>query len=313
MNKLPLVSVVIPCYNHESFIKEAIQSVINQDYENIELIIIDDGSKDNSIEVIKEMAPACIARFNNFTFKCRENKGLSATLNEMVDLANGKYFSGCASDDILLPNKISLLVNNLESLGPSYAVAFGDANFINDNKERLYLGEKGRMCKKESRTNSFLMHYTAKRGLNYKNKNEFGTYESLLAGNYLPAMSNLIRLDKIKEAGGWSVGNTIEDWELWLKLSKQYKFSYINTPVALYRLHGSNTIKTMKFELLRDSILLLEKEKEFALSKGHKSVFFKHLLKLIRKLRRHSKSLYIKKTFEHHPIFSLIHGLNKNV
>lgn len=75
----PLVSVVIPCYNHESFVQDSIQSVIDQPYQNIELIIIDDGSKDGSVEKIQEMIPACQERFVRFEFQYRPNKGLSAT------------------------------------------------------------------------------------------------------------------------------------------------------------------------------------------------------------------------------------------
>lgn len=76
----PLVSVVIPCYNHEQFVQEAIQSVIDQDYTNIELLIIDDGSKDSSAEKIEKLIAVCKQRFNRFEFKSRANKGISATL-----------------------------------------------------------------------------------------------------------------------------------------------------------------------------------------------------------------------------------------
>ncbi|WP_083829471.1 glycosyltransferase family A protein [Oceanimonas sp. GK1] len=101
MNNNPLVSVVIPCYNHAQFVQESIQSVIDQDYENIELIIIDDGSKDNSVEVIQEMIPACEERFKRFEFRHRPNKGLCATLNEGIGLAAGDIIGFCSSDDIL--------------------------------------------------------------------------------------------------------------------------------------------------------------------------------------------------------------------
>ena len=103
----PLVSIVIPCYNHAQFVQETVQSVIDQDYENIELIIIDDGSKDNSVEVIQEMIPACEERFVRFEFRYRPNKGLCATLNEALEWCEGEYFSPTASDDILKQNKIS--------------------------------------------------------------------------------------------------------------------------------------------------------------------------------------------------------------
>ena len=103
-NEKPLVSVVIPCYNHEKFVQDCIQSVIDQTYENIELIIIDDGSKDNSVKVIQELADKY-----GFTFIHRPNKGLSATLNEGIRLSKGKYFSAIASDDILFLEKIEKL------------------------------------------------------------------------------------------------------------------------------------------------------------------------------------------------------------
>ena len=102
----PLVSVVIPCYNHESFVQDSIQSVIDQTYQNIELIIIDDGSKDGSVEKIKEMIPACQERFIRFEFRHRPNKGLSATLNEALEWCEGEFFSPLASDASFSASKI---------------------------------------------------------------------------------------------------------------------------------------------------------------------------------------------------------------
>ena len=107
----PLVSVVITCYNHEKFVQDSIQSVIDQTYQNIELIIIDDGSKDGSVEKIKEMLPACQERFIRFEFRHRPNKGLSETLNEALEWCEGEYYSAIASDDMMLPEKIIIQIN----------------------------------------------------------------------------------------------------------------------------------------------------------------------------------------------------------
>ncbi len=109
--KNPLVSVVIPCYNHEQFVQESIQSVIDQDYKNIELIVIDDGSKDCSVEKIQEMIPACEERFVRFEFRHRANKGLCATLNEGARVAKGEIVGFCSSDDTLHKNKIQTQVD----------------------------------------------------------------------------------------------------------------------------------------------------------------------------------------------------------
>ncbi|MCD2506173.1 glycosyltransferase family A protein, partial [Staphylococcus aureus] len=73
--------------------------MIDQDYENIELIIIDDGSKDNSVIKIQEMVECCKQRFTRFEFRSRANIGLSATLNEALEWCEGEYFSALASDD----------------------------------------------------------------------------------------------------------------------------------------------------------------------------------------------------------------------
>ncbi|EPK1752121.1 glycosyltransferase family 2 protein, partial [Acinetobacter baumannii] len=96
--KTPLVSIVIPCYNHVDYVQDCIQSIIDQTYQNIELIIIDDGSKDESVLKINEMLKKCENRFSRFEFRHRPNKGLSATLNEALEWCQGEYFATLASD-----------------------------------------------------------------------------------------------------------------------------------------------------------------------------------------------------------------------
>ena len=308
-NNLPLVSVCIPAYNHEKYIAETIESVINQDYMNLELIIINDGSKDKTDEVIKKYEQKCQKRFVRFEYRNRENKGLSATLNEMVQWSKGKYFTACASDDMFLSTKVSLLVNSLEKLSEDYAVAFGNAIFIDDNSNEIYIDvNTGGLSRQEEGTKFFLDFQVLQRNCDLKIGKNFGSYETLLIGNYLPAMSFLIKLDKIKEVGAWTSGNTIEDWEMWLKLSKNYKFAYIDEPVALYRWHENNTVKTMKFELIRDSIKLLENDKSYALHKGYENVFYGTLIDLVLQLRKYDKSIFLSNIFKYskYPKFSYI-------
>lgn len=297
---MPLVSVIVPCYNHEKYVKETIESIVNQTYKNIELIVINDGSKDNTHNVIMSYEAQCKERFIRFEYINRENKGLSATLNEMVSWSKGKYFSAIASDDILTTNKISLLVEELENLDESYVVAFGDAIFIDDESNEVYIDyTTGEYTTKEKGGKSFLEYYTRERDFNYKDKNEFGSYKTLLGRNYLPAMSAVIKLEKIKEVDAWTSGNTIEDWEMWLKLSKKYKFAYVDEPVALYRLHESNTCKIMKYELVRDSINLLESDKNYAIDNGFKNILFMSLFNLIFQLRFYNKTMLIVKIIQY--------------
>lgn len=321
-NNLPLVSVCIPAYNHEKYIAETIESVINQDYMNLELIIINDGSKDKTDEVIKKYEQKCQKRFVRFEYRNRENKGLSATLNEMVQWSKGKYFTACASDDMFLSTKVSLLVGLLEKLSDEYAVAFGNAIFIDDNSNEIYIDvNTGGLSRQEEGTKFFLDFQVLQRNCDLKTGKNFGSYETLLIGNYLPAMSFLIKLNKIKEVGAWTSGNTIEDWEMWLKLSKNYKFAYIDEPVALYRWHENNTVKTMKFELIRDSIKLLENDKSYALHKGYENVFYSTLIDLVLQLRKYDKSIFLSNIFKYskYPkfvymlIFNIIEKIKKTI
>ena len=128
----PLVSIVIPCYNHENFVQDCIQSVIEQTYENIELIIIDDGSKDNSVLKIQEMLEKCQNRFKQFEFRYRPNKGLSETLNESLEWCQGKYYSVLASDDQMFDNKTALQVAYLEK-NKDCVGCFGGYQLIDEN------------------------------------------------------------------------------------------------------------------------------------------------------------------------------------
>lgn len=94
-NNLPLVSVIMPVYNSAKYLNEAIDSILNQTYENIELIVIDDGSSDNSVDLIKKYNSSKIRFFQN-----EKNIGVSATRNKAIDLSNGKYIALMDSDDI---------------------------------------------------------------------------------------------------------------------------------------------------------------------------------------------------------------------
>lgn len=266
----PLVTVVIPVYNHERYVLESVQSIIDQTYRNIELIIIDDGSRDNSHERVCGILDACRQRFVRCEYIHRENRGLSATLNQALAMAEGKYFSTLASDDVALPDKVSLLVEALESKGDRFAAAFGNALFIDDDGKQLYLQPDGQVSAAETATAyGNYLDFRTNRGeiLNYRG-DRFGTFATLLEHNYLPAMSNLVRTGYIREVGGWTNGNASEDWELWRKLAKQYRFTYVDKPVALYRWHDSNSVKTITGNLRYWSFLLLRSEKQYCRSAG---------------------------------------------
>ncbi|MFC6098068.1 glycosyltransferase [Flavobacterium qiangtangense] len=130
----PLVSIIIPCYNHSRFIKEALDSIVADTYPNKEIVIIDDGSKDDSVPVIKHWIDN--NRDQNVKFTSRENNGFCKTLNELVDQSTGQYIVLLASDDVLINNTISDRVTILKERGKMVLVS--DAEVINDSGELLF-------------------------------------------------------------------------------------------------------------------------------------------------------------------------------
>lgn len=219
MNDQPLVSVVIPCYNHEMFVQDCIQSVIDQTYQNIELIIIDDGSSDRSVEKIQDMLDSCKERFTHFEFRYRPNKGLSATLNESLEWCQGEYYSGIASDDQMLNYKIEKQVEYFKQ-NANCVACFGGYILINDQDEVIS-----------------------------KNKNEQRDYsfeDILLHKHDLPAPTQMILMDKLRQIGGYTTNVIIEDWYMWLKLAKIGQLHYMAEHLAKYRSHSDNISKKVE-------------------------------------------------------------------
>lgn len=213
----PLVSIAIPCYNHESYIQDCIKSIIDQNYSNIELIIIDDGSIDRSVSKIEEMVDACTKRFKRFEFRSRKNVGLSATLNEAVEWCVGEYYCTIASDDFMRPSKTSIQVQYLKA-HPLCAAVFGGIDIVDI---------KGNVVKQLPGIEK-----------SYSFKDVF------LHQHDLPAATQMIRLASLKEVGGFRPDIVLEDWYMWLQLTRSGKtVDRIGVVISAYRRHEENFSK----------------------------------------------------------------------
>ena len=125
-NKQPLVSIIISCYNHQDYITACIESIVRQTYKNIELIVIDDGSSDNSAQILEQLSQKY-----SFSFAQQQNMGLTKTLNKALAKAKGKYIAPIGSDDILMLDKTEKQVDFLEN-NSSIAVVGGSIICIDD-------------------------------------------------------------------------------------------------------------------------------------------------------------------------------------
>ncbi|MGI0118030.1 glycosyltransferase family 2 protein [Zooshikella sp. RANM57] len=224
VNQQPLVSVVISCYNHENYITDCIKSVLTQTYSNIELIVIDDGSKDKCPEILQALSQEF-----NFFFKHRENKGLSASLNEAIALAKGKYICPLGSDDIILHDKIEKQVNFLEKR-EDIAVCGGNIICIDEQNQ-----VKSKQRLKPYREVDFHKMFTQSK-----------------EGPAAPTV--MIRAEVLNTVGGFDTDVRLEDLNLWLKITSHgYKIAILSDILAYYREHSSNTYKN--YQLMTEEIL----------------------------------------------------------
>lgn len=245
MNIYPLVTIVSPCYNHSKYIIESLNSIRNQRYPNIEHIIIDDASTDESVTLIEDWIDS-----NNYkcTFiKHEKNQGISKTLNESIVLAEGKYWSPLATDDFIHEDRTTRFVEYLENHVSTVMVA-SDCSCVDEDSKLI----------EKNGTTSFLTYYTSNR--DDINEETFGTYKTLLRGNYMPG-SIMIRKQNLIDIGKFPENMKLEDWDTWLRISAKSRIAYIKDKLTFYRWHNSNSIITGNF--LKDYINTLLKQKEF--------------------------------------------------
>lgn len=218
-SKLPLVSIGLASYNCSKYIIETLDSVKCQTYPNIELIIVEDCSTDDSKKKIKRWIS------ENETVKIKfienpKNLGISKTCNILLANCEGQYYSYVGADDIFLADKTKRQVTFFEECKEDVALIYSDVKVIDENGiiiQRSYFDR-----------------------IEYEQPESGYIFKSLLLKNFIPALSVMLRTDLLKELGGYDENLVFEDWDMWLKLSSKYKVAYLNKTTALYRIHENS-------------------------------------------------------------------------
>lgn len=242
MNKIKnnLVSVLIPAYNHENYIQETIESIINQTYPNIELIILDDGSKDKTWEKITELKPKCENRFVKIHFETKQNEGTCITLNKLLKLSSGEFVYIIASDDLAKPQAIEEEVKFLQD-NPDYALAVGDNEYVDSMGKQIFRTQKAFTSNiKNAKYKTVKEFLSSKLKIDFLS-DDFGSYKTLYKENYIPN-GYLIRKNIFETIGNFTKNAPLEDFWLMLQISKYKKMKYIDEILFSYRIHDTNTI-----------------------------------------------------------------------
>lgn len=266
---MDLVSVTISAYNHERYIEECIRSIIAQTYENIELLVIDDGSTDRTFEILQSLKPECEKRFVRVVFETQKNQGTKITGNKLIDMARGKYIFTIASDDVAKPHAIETLCTFLMK-NPDYVLAVGDNEIINADSKRVYWGKNREIVLEDQavyKTFGDELHINP----NDNRHPNFGSYADLLKGNYIPN-GYLYSRQAMLDAGKFDESIFLEDWYMHLQLTKIGKYKYIPEILFSYRWHGNNTVSNPEFKAKTLEIYhqIYKHEKEYCFTHGYK-------------------------------------------
>jgi alpha-1,3-rhamnosyltransferase len=214
------VSVMVPSYNHACFIGRCLRSIINQSLQPLELIVIDDGSKDSSLEVIENILKSC-------PFDCeliaRSHKGLTPTLNEGIELSRGQYFAYLASDDVWLPSFLESRVACLQAR-PDAVLAYGHSFVINENDEIVECsGDWARYSD--------------------------GNVRHMLLHHIVPFSPSVLYRGVAVKYHRWNESAGLEDYDMYLRLSAQGAFAFDPKPLCAWRSHRYNQSRNLDFML----------------------------------------------------------------
>jgi len=203
-----LVSIIIPVYNGENYLKEAIDSALAQTYEPVEILVVNDGSKDRTEEIAKSYGDK-IRYFN------KENGGVSSALNLGINNMRGEYFSWLSHDDLYIPEKIERQIVAIQE--NAERIAYSDYAVID---------KKGKIIAKMD---------IAKK---YPGENlAFGLFPILK--QILNGCTLLIHKSHFMRVGGFDEKLRVtQDYDLWFKMLKDEKIIYINEPLVMQREHG---------------------------------------------------------------------------
>ena len=201
-----LITVYITNYNYGRFINQAIQSVLNQSIRSFELIIIDDGSVDNSKNIIEKYR-----NINNVKIIYQKNKGLNVTNNVALNLSKGKYIIRLDADDYLETNALELMVSIMER-DKELGLVFPDYFYVDINGNKIG----------EERRHDF--------------DKDVAVFDQPAHG-----ACTMVRTEFLKKLGGYNEAFSCQDgYDLWIKFITNHKVSNINKPLFSYRRHGNN-------------------------------------------------------------------------
>ncbi|RME60796.1 glycosyltransferase [Candidatus Parcubacteria bacterium] len=224
----PLVSIRIPAYNHAAFIEQCLDSVLSDNYPNKELLIMDDGSTDDTVSIVERWIETNSPGFPVRLYK-RPHRGLCAVLNELIPLCKGEYLVSLASDDILLPDGIKSRVDYLKK-NPDKSAVIGDCIVIDAKGNKIY--ESALSDMNGVMVESYL--------------DDEGLRKEIVWQWSVPGPVLMVRRSIYERIGGYDERLAFEDWDFYLRMASKNLLGFVNQKVSGYRIHHQNTCRSIR-------------------------------------------------------------------
>lgn len=220
---VPLVSIAIPAYRHAAFIEECLASVYKQTYPELELVLIDDGSPDNTFEIASAFLEKYKDRFRRIVLERNENRGVSANSNTCIERCRGEWVHLLGSDDVLYPDKVESIQNAIAQWdSPRLALVYADADIIDEHG-------KVRTAERKTGCQPLAPDEKAYRWLFYK--------------NVIPNPTVALRRSAFLQIGGFNPALPLEDIDCWLRLAAHFSLARVPETLACYRKHPGNSLR----------------------------------------------------------------------
>lgn len=249
---MPTISVIIPTYNSASLLKEAIQSVLDQSYTDYEIIVVDDGSTDNTREVVNELNQ----NSGKVRYHYQANRERSVARNHGISLAKGEYFAFLDADDKFLPDKLRIQVHVLED-NPDFGMAYSHSIAVDENGNPL--SESSGLTK------------TRLSGCIYPEMLFF-------KGTIITTPTVMVRARILSEIGGFDETMHIcEDLDLWRRIAKRYKVLQIEEPLSVVRYRRNEQPPWMEYVQARTVYYQKAIAEDPALAKSIQSRLFSEM------------------------------------
>lgn len=218
----PLVSVIIPSYNHAIFIEDCFQSLLEQTYDNIEVLVLDDCSTDNTFDIEILWEERLKRRFPRVEILRNDrNQGVCKTMNCLVGLSKGKYIFDIASDDSLVADGIEKLVSFYEN-HPEHLIVYSNVALVLEQEHYPFSGG----------AYDLTYHKIPPEGT--------GLLDQLFQGCFISAIGVMFLKKTFDDIGLFREDLMFEDWEYWLRVSTQGSIGYLDEVTVYYRVNSNS-------------------------------------------------------------------------